>query len=160
MKILNKFATFLLLFTCVTANALDLSKVRQSDIIGGNPYTSARQNTAVANSTHTKSKPTSIKSYRGSSHEQALDSQIRNYQTSRKKNSIINKYRGSSHERALDAQIRNYRASARENERVFGAPFRTTTNKKLPSKLEDLLARGILKIIVDKNGQRKLVDNR
>ena len=158
MKIITKITATLFLFVCFTANALDLSKVNQSDIIGGNPYTTSTFN----KTSNKKSEVSTIKNYRGSANQQLLDQQIRNYQNSKKKNSLINKYRGSHHERALDAQIRNYRASAKENARVFGAPFRNTntTKKKLPSKLEDLLARGVLKIIVDKNGQRRLVDNR
>lgn len=73
------------------------------------------------------------------------------------KKSIKELYRGSSHESALDAQIRNYRASAIENERVFGRPFRTDKNK---ISIKELIKKGIVKIILGKDGKQYLVENK
>jgi hypothetical protein len=157
MKILNKLIPLILLFASFTASALDLSKVNPRDIIGGNPYPADRQLVNPRPAPQPSKQTESQKSrYRGSKQEQALDAQIRAYKLSRKNKTLINRYRGSKQERDLDAQIRNYRASAKENERVFGAPFRP---KKEPT-LKDLLARGILRVVIDKNGHRYLVDNR
>lgn len=157
MKILNKLIPLLLLFVSFTAYGLDLSKIDPRDIIGGNPYPADRPLVNPRPTPPPSKQSKSLNSgYKGSKQEQALDAQIRAYKLSRKNKTLVNRYRGSKQERELDAQIRNYRASAKENERVFGAPFRP---KKEPT-LKDLLARGILRVVVDKNGHRYLVDNR
>jgi len=81
-----------------------------------------------------------------------------NYERVKKSQSLTKMYRGSSHERRLDAQIRAYRSSAKENERVFGEPYRN--NNSSSDKINDLIKRGIVKIITGTDGKQYLVENK
>ena len=118
------------MFVSTIANAVDLRKVNPSNIIGGNPTMSTTS---------------------GSDRTRAVPSKYAH----RKGVPLKELYRGSSHERALDAQIRNYRPSARENERVFGAPYRKSSPKKIS--IEDLIKRGVVKVILGADGKKYLV---
>lgn len=102
MKIKNYINLLLLLIFGVSALATDYKNVKSSSFIGGNPF--------AKSSVQSRTMYVPYK-----------------YANNRNK-SIQGLYRGSSHERALDNQIRNYRSSARENERVFGAPYREQKN--------------------------------
>lgn len=116
--------------------AVDLNKVHPSQIIGGPlERTMPRQPTLSERTRHV---PYKYKHQRGMS--------------------LMQMYKGSTHERALDAQIRNYRPSARENERVFGAPYRKTSTqpKKQIQSLEDMIKSGDFELVIEKDGTRYL----
>lgn len=162
MKSIHNLILFALSFLCLNLNALDLSKINPNDFIGGNPYKTTYPQTQVTNVSRSVDNKPVADLYKGSSHQQALNSQISKYKSNKKSNNIVTKYRGSSHESRLDAQIRNYRPSAKENERVFGAPYRNNNENSSSknSKLRKLIEQGILSIIVDSDGNKKIVDNR
>jgi|TARA_B110000495_G_scaffold199567_1_gene213208 hypothetical protein len=128
MKISNLILLLTSLFISTAANALDVRKINPNDFIGGSP---------------------TISTTSGSERSRVVPPKYA------KKQTIKQMYRGSSHERALDAQIRNYRASARENERVFGAPYRKASPKKIS--IEDLIKRGVIKVILGADGKKHLV---
>ena len=133
MKILNTIVIFAFFLLTSFASATDLRKLNPADFIGGTP-----KGNFGSSSSRTQATP-----YK--------------YSNSRNK-TIMGLYRGSSHERALDAQIRNYRASARENERVFGAPYRKTSPKKMS--IEDLIKQGAVKVILGADGKKYLVQTK
>ena len=105
MKIPSLILFVTSLFVSTAANAVDLRKINPSDIIGSK--------TPSVSSSSSRSRHVPYK------------------YASQRRVPLATMYRGSSHERALDAQIRNYRPSAKENERVFGRGFRKTPSKKL-----------------------------
>ncbi len=133
MKILNIIVVLASFLLSSFASATDLRKLNPADFIGGTPK-------GKFGSSSSRTHYTSYK-----------------YSNTRNK-TITGMYRGSSHERALDAQIRNYRASARENERVFGAPYRKSSPKKIS--IEDMIKRGLVKVILGADGKKYLVQTK
>lgn len=133
MKILNTIVIFAFFLLTSFASATDLRKLNPADFIGGTPKGNFGSSSSRTHATPYK--------YSGN-----------------KNKTIMGLYRGSSHERALDAQIRNYRASARENERVFGAPYRKTTPKKVS--IEDMIKLGLVKVIIGTDGKKYLVQTK
>jgi hypothetical protein len=109
---------------------VDLIKIHPSQIVGG-PVQRKIPSTP-SSSERTRHVPYKYKHQRGMS--------------------LMQMYKGSSHERALDAQIRNYRPSARENERVFGAPYRKTTIQPKKQTLEDMIKSGDIELVIEKDG--------
>jgi hypothetical protein len=145
MKIANLVLLLTSLLASTVANALDLRKVNPNDIIGGSPAGKFSNPRSISASGYPIGKP--------SMHDRTrrLPSKYGNT----KGKSTIDLYQGSTHQRLLREQIRNYRASAKENERVFGAPYRKTSPKKIS--IEDLIKRGVIKVILGADGKKYLV---
>lgn len=165
-SVLNTLPVIAFVFSGIAAGALDLGKIDSKDFIGGNPYLRPVKGETTKSKPSHPSAYSSIESrYQGSSPEQGVDSQIQKFKTN--ETNLVRKYRGTTHEGALDRQIANYGESAKENERVFGAPYRKSADKNrtppkniLDMKLKELLESGVLTIITDETGKRKIVDNR
>tara|TARA_B100001093_G_scaffold175973_1_gene168790 strand:- start:631 stop:1074 length:444 start_codon:yes stop_codon:yes gene_type:complete len=147
MKLSNIILILTSLFISNIANALDISKLSSSDFIGGSPKASNNAR-SISASGYPIGKP-SIQD-----RTRRMPSKYGNT----KGRSIMDLYQGSTHQRLLRDQKRAYAPSAKENERVFGAPYRKTSSKKIS--IEDLIKQGAIKVILGADGKKYLVQNK
>ena len=149
MKLSNIILIFTSLFVSSIANAIDISKLDPTSFVGGSPYTSSsRSPSEISRTGYPIGKPSLYDRTR------RLPSK---YGNTRGK-SIMDLYQSSSHQRLLRQQKENYRESAKENERVFGEPYRKTSSKQLS--IEDMIKRGLVKVILGADGKKYLVQTK
>lgn len=149
MKLSNIILILTSLFVSSIANAIDISKLDPNSFVGGSPYkSSSRSPSEISRTGYPIGKP--------SLHDRTRRLPSRYGNT--KGRSVMDLYQSSSHQRLLREQKKNYRASAKENERVFGAPHRKSTPTKIS--IEDMIKRGLVKVILGADGKKYLVQTK